>query len=229
MLRPASVGFRVRQYSPDARLNAIDFERWKRVSVDLRRAGSMGDARMSTSAGATPPRARARITGVAYLLYFLTAVSADVFIGRGRPVAFDVVNLIAYTFYIAVTLRFYCIFRPVNRRLSLLAALFSLAGCLNDVLGLFNLAPYEISSLTFFGPYCLLLGYLIFRSTFLPRILGVLMALAGAGWLIFLSPLGHPLQTYLQILGFLAEASLMLWLIVKGVNDPRWNELAAAR
>ena len=96
-------------------------------------------------------------------------------------------------------------------------------------LGLFNLVPYRISSLVFFGPYCLLLGYLVFRSTFLPRILGVLMALAGVGWLIFLSPLANHLQAYLKILGFLAEASLMLWLIVKGVNAQRWSELATSR
>jgi hypothetical protein len=118
-------------------------------------------------------------------------------------------------------------FRPVNRSLSLLAAVFSLMGCVNDVLRLFNLAPSKISSLAFFGPYCLLIGYLIFRSTFLPRILGVLMALAGVGWLIFLSPLASPLSTYLKILGFLAEASLMLWLIVKGVNMPRRKEQAS--
>ena len=169
---------------------------------------------------------RARITGVIYLLYFLTAVSGEAFVGRGRLVVYDAVNLIAYAFYIAVTLLFYYMFKPVNRSLSLLAAFFSLVGCANDVLGLFNLAPYKISSLVFFGPYCLLLGYLILRSTFLPRILGVLMALAGLGWLIFLSPLTNYLSTYLKVLGFLAEASLMLWLIVKGVNEQRWKEQA---
>ena len=60
--------------------------------------------------------------------------------------------------------------------------------------------------LVFFGFYDLLIGYLIFRSTFLPRILGGLMAFAGLGWLIFLSP---PLASYLSpynlVLGFLAE------------------------
>jgi hypothetical protein len=172
------------------------------------------------------PHPRARITGVIYLLYFLTAVSAEAFVGRGRLVLYDAVNLIAYAFYIAVTLLFYYMFKPVSGSLSLLAAFFSLVGCANDVLGLFNLAPYKISSLVFFGPYCLLLGYLIFRSTFLPRILGVLMALAGLGWLIFLSPLTNYLSTYLKVLGFLAEASLMLWLIVKGVNEQRWKEQA---
>jgi hypothetical protein len=181
---------------------------------------------MTTGADATPPRAR--ITGVVYLLYFLTAVSDEALIGRGRLLVFDAVNLIAYAFYIAVTLLFYYMFRPVNRNLSLLAAIFSLVGCANDVLSLFNLAPYKISSLAFFGPYCLLIGYLIFRSTFLPRILGVLMAFAGVGWLIVLSALASQLSTYLTILGFLAEASLMLWLIVKGVNIPRWKEQASA-
>jgi Domain of unknown function (DUF4386) len=173
------------------------------------------------------PRPMARITGVVYLLYFLTAVSSEVFVGRGRPVLFDSVNLIADTFYIAVTLLFYYLFKPVNRSLSLLAAIFSLVGCSNDVLGLLDLAPYKISSLVFFGPYCLLLGYLIFRSTFLPRILGVLMAFAGLGWLIFLSPLANHLSTYLKVLGFLAELSLMLWLIVKGVNVQQWKEQAS--
>jgi hypothetical protein len=118
-------------------------------------------------------------------------------------------------------------FKPVNRSLSLLAAFFSLVGCAKDVLSLFNLAPYGISTLVFFGPYCLLIGYLIFRSTFLPRILGVLMALAGLGWLIFLSPFANHLSTYLKALGFLAEASLMLWLLVKGVNVQRWKEQAS--
>ena len=173
------------------------------------------------------PRPKARITGVVYLLYFLTAISAEVFVGRGRLVIYDAVSLIAHAFYIAVTLIFYYMFKPVNRSLSLLAAFFSLGGCANDVLRLFNLAPYRINSLVFFGPYCLLIGYLIFKSTFLPRILGVLMAFAGLGWLIFLSPLANHLSTYLKVLGFLAEASLMLWLIVMGVNVQQWKEQAS--
>jgi hypothetical protein len=150
---------------------------------------------MSTNADRTPRRADARITGGLYLLYFLTTVSDEVFVGSGRLLVFDVVNLIANAFYITVTLLFYYMFRPVNRNLSLLAAVFGLAGCVNDVLRLFNLGPCKITSLAFFGPYCLLIGYLIFRSTFLPKILGVLMALAGVGWLIVLSALVSELST----------------------------------
>jgi hypothetical protein len=48
------------------------------------------------------------------------------------------------------------------------------------------------------------------------------------GWLIFLSPLANRLSTYLKILGFLAEVSLMLWLLVMGVNNPEAQEKARA-
>jgi hypothetical protein len=81
----------------------------------------------------------------------------------------------------------------------------------------------------FFGVYCLLIGYLIFRSAFLPRILGVLMGLAGLGWLTFLyPPFANHLSPYNLVLGFLAELSLMLWLLVMGVNVQRWKEQASA-
>ena len=74
-----------------------------------------------------------------------------------------------------------------------------------------------------------LIGYLIFESTFLPRILGVLMALSGLGWLTFLSPsLANCLLAYIEVLGIIAEASLMLWLLVMGVNVQRWKEQASA-
>jgi len=84
-------------------------------------------------------------------------------------------------------------------------------------------------ALVFFGVFQLFLGYLIYKSTFLPRIIGILIAVAGVGWLTFLSPpLAHYLLTVLEVVGFGAEASLMLWLLVMGVNVQRWNEKAGA-
>jgi hypothetical protein len=81
----------------------------------------------------------------------------------------------------------------------------------------------------FFGVYCLLIGCLILRSAFLPRFLGVLMVLAGLGWLIFLyPPLAERLFAYIAIVGITAEALLMLWLLVVGVNSEQWREQAAA-
>jgi hypothetical protein len=82
-------------------------------------------------------------------------------------------------------------------------------------------------SFVFFGFYCLLIGYLIFRSSFLPRILGAGMALAGSGWLIFLSPaLAKHVSPYNPAAG--GEVALTLWLIVAGVNAQRWKEQASA-
>ena len=82
--------------------------------------------------------------------------------------------------------------------------------------------------LAFFGLYCILIGYLIFRSTFLPRIIGVFMALAGLGYMTFLSP---PLVAYLSPYNLapaaVGEGSLMLWLLVVGVNARLWKEQAS--
>jgi hypothetical protein len=173
------------------------------------------------------PGPRARLTGAVYLLYFVTAILGQFLLGRKLVVYGDAVSLIADACYVVLTVLFYFMFKPVNRGLSLLAALFSLVGCAITVLDLFHLAPSNLSALVFFGPYCLLLGYLILRSTFLPRILGVLMVLAGLGWLAFLSPaLAHSLDTYIKVLGILGEGLLMLWLLVMGVNVPRWKEQA---
>ena len=83
--------------------------------------------------------------------------------------------------------------------------------------------------LAFFGIWCVLIGYLIFKSTFMPQILGVLEALAGLCWLTFLwPPLAHYLSPYNQVLSAPGEISLMLWLLVKGVNVQRWNEQASS-
>jgi hypothetical protein len=86
-------------------------------------------------------------------------------------------------------------------------------------------------ALVFFGFYCLVMGYLIFRSTFLPRIIGVLLAIEGVGYLtnsftLFLAPgLAARIFPYFAVTG-LAEVAFCLWLLVMGVNVPRWQEQA---
>lgn len=83
--------------------------------------------------------------------------------------------------------------------------------------------------LVFFAFYCLLTGILVFRSTFLPRALGVLMMLAGLSWMTFLSPpLASALSPYNLAPGVLGEGALTLWLLVRGVNVQRWQAMARA-
>ena len=92
---------------------------------------------------------------------------------------------------------------------------------------------YDLA-LVFYGAGFILLGTLILRSTFLPRVLGVLVAIDGLGYMTFsfatfLSPpfVSH-LYPYLPFLtAALGEGSLMLWLLVKGVDGQRWEEQAA--
>ncbi len=80
-------------------------------------------------------------------------------------------------------------------------------------------------ALAFFGVSTFLNGYLIFRSAFLPRILGVLSMLGGLGWLTFLYPsLGNQLFMYLILLGMIGSVSLIVWLLARGVNVEKWNE-----
>ena len=87
-------------------------------------------------------------------------------------------------------------------------------------------------SLVFFGFVCLIFGYLLFRSGYFPKALGVLMTIAGLSYLTISSTqILAPTYagTIFPILGvpaFIGELSFCLWLIVKGVNVPKWNEKA---
>ncbi len=93
---------------------------------------------------------------------------------------------------------------------------------------------YDLTGV-FFGLQCILIGYLIVRSTFIPRLLGVLLAIGGLSYVVsafasFLSPaFGAHLSPYIVPAGLVGEGSLCLWLIVKGVNTSRWEEQASAR
>jgi hypothetical protein len=82
-------------------------------------------------------------------------------------------------------------------------------------------------SLTFFGVFCGLIGFLIIRSKFFPAILGLLMIVAGLTYWInnfglFLAlPIPH-----IQWVTLIAELSLALWLLVVGVDEAKWRAQA---
>jgi len=170
------------------------------------------------------PRHKARIAGVLYLLAVLVAVSGEFFLPGRLGWAAVVIPIACYA---VMTLLLYDIFKAVNRVVCLLGVAFGLVGLALEALqwqpGGVNLA------MLFHALYCLMIGYVAFRSTFLPRIPGALMMFAGFVWLIYLSP---PLAThtspYNTAIGLVGEASLMLWLLVMGVDTRRWKQQAGA-
>jgi hypothetical protein len=218
------------------------------------------------------------------VIAWITTASGFAAVVRGRLVAYDDAAVTAHNIlthellyrlafvgdviallYIVYTLLLYNVLKPVNRSLSLLAALVSLVGCAaGAVICLFELAPLVILgesqslralnmdqlqtlallflklhaqgytiSMVLFGSYNLLIGYLIFRSTFIPRILGVLLSFSGLCYLVncfssFVSPaFAAHLVPYILIPG-VAELLIALWLTVVGVNEERWKEQASA-
>ena len=165
-------------------------------------------------------------------------------------------NLFATACYAAVTVLFYALLKVVNRNLARLVIVTSLtalaiwiSGSLCELAATLVLPGGDASrpraeqqglmllewnahasdiGLVVFGVYCLLIGYLIVKSTFLPRVLGILTTLGGIGLLTHLSPplAGH-LYPYNAAPALVAETSLMLWLLVKGVNVQQRKQWAS--
>lgn len=87
--------------------------------------------------------------------------------------------------------------------------------------------------LIFFGVECLIDGYLIIKSGFLPKTLGILILIVGIGYLtnsfaMILSPsLADVIFPIVIIPIFIGELSMCLWLLFKGVNLTKWKEWAA--
>jgi hypothetical protein len=80
--------------------------------------------------------------------------------------------------------------------------------------------------LTFFGPHLILLGYLVFKSGFLPRVLGVLLMIGGAAYAIdgFAAVLLPAPGVNLAAFVGWGEILFALWLVVRGVNVEKWVE-----
>jgi hypothetical protein len=155
-------------------------------------------------------------------------------------------HVVATASYVVVTALFYVLFKPVNKTVSLIAAFFSVVACavlavaslfyltpiamqgIDPALGLIFLKQYSYCytiSLIFFGFYCASIGYLAYRSTFLPRFIGVGMMAAGLGGLINLMPSFARSLYPFGMVGSIGEVILVVWLILFGVNVQKWNAL----
>ena len=89
-------------------------------------------------------------------------------------------------------------------------------------------------ALFFFGLHCIVVGYLLFRSTYFPRNLGLLLAIGGLGYVanIFANAIpvviGTKLFPYVMLPGGVAEIWLTLQLIFVGVDVPKWRAKTSA-
>ena len=81
--------------------------------------------------------------------------------------------------------------------------------------------------LVFFGFWLLLIGYLVYRSRFMPQLVGAFVMLSGLTWVLQIwPPLVNAVSPWNLILDGPGEISLMLWLLVFGVNADRWRQRA---
>jgi hypothetical protein len=168
------------------------------------------------------PRSRARLAGGLYFFCLATAAGGETMLHGWLNYAAGYIAVLGMA---VVTLLLYTIFKPVNRGVALLAAAINFVGLIFEALRL-NPRGVDIA-LVFTGVSCLLAGFLIFKSRFLPRILGALMVLAGLGWVSYLSPsFADSVGPYNLAAGLIGEISFYLWLLVMGVNDERWREQA---
>jgi hypothetical protein len=91
---------------------------------------------------------------------------------------------------------------------------------------------YNIASV-FFGFYCTLVGWLIIRSEFLPRLIGALMLIAGVSFLvdsfsiIAIPEIGPYVSTYTSLASLIGEGALTVWLLIFGIDVQRWREKVA--
>ena len=198
---------------------------------------------MKAIAESSPPL-KARMAGLFYLLIFIAAPSN----ASSATVPRMIVTLISDT---AVALILYDLLKPVSRSVSLLAASFRLIfitvmginslnyfGYLPILKGAHSASAFMtgyLTALVFFGFHILLIGYLILKSTFFPRLLGMVLLIAGPTYPInslanFLSPkLAEALWYGILPCWLLAEGALTLWLLVIGVNSQRWKAQASSK
>jgi len=86
-------------------------------------------------------------------------------------------------------------------------------------------AGYRIAAIMSFGPWLIPAGYLVYKSGYFPRILGILVILAGFGLLIeglqyFLLPDYAVISSPGSVVASIGEFAFCLWLLLKGAKIP---------
>src|SRR5215472_3269253 len=220
----------------------------KRIAPVPMRSNDVKTAVRATELKEMSPRTKARVAGILYALEGTTAVFGQVYFrgkflvpGNAAAAASAILAnetlfrlccaaaLLAVAFHLAYTVLFQLAALLVvggggaltgftGQQAQGLALLF-----LNQNAQAFNVY------LIFFGFWLIPTGYLIVRSTFMPRIIGVFLMLDGVGWATSLyPPLATSIYPVIAIVAAFGEIPLLLWLLVFGVNAQRWKEQAGA-
>ena len=94
---------------------------------------------------------------------------------------------------------------------------------------------YEVNDMgaaiavVFFGFSTVMTGWLMLRSTYVPRALGWIALVGGIGWLTFLwPPLGYRFSMYIALFGLIGVIATIVWLLFFGVNEERWAKQSNA-
>ena len=162
---------------------------------------------------------RSRTIGIVYFAYFLTAIGGEVLQRASAPVGMAV-ELLSTLIYAYLATMFYRLFAGVSQLVAVASLIAALTGCLVQAYAIAAGVPTASQmALVFFGGFCVLLGYLIAKSEYVPIIFGTLLMIAGFNWIALVVPeIAARYTGAAEIFGFLAELSLMLWLLVRGVT-----------
>jgi len=169
----------------------------------------------------------------------VAVTSTWIFLILLRPVSADLAWLATFFNLISIAIE-------AGIQLNLLAVLFPLGSgaylkaFTPDQLSTIAYLPLRLHSygfglsLIFFGCFCLVMGYLIFRSGYLPKALGILLQIAGSCYLtnsfalLVVPDFADQMFPAILVPAFVGELSLALWLSVKGVDAAKWDEKASA-
>lgn len=240
---------------------------------------ALGTIQPRNQAGARSPQPMARFAGLLYLVITVAAIVAHFYVPAQLLVPGDAAvtaaniqasgglfrvgigsEVVVLLSEVALSIVLYLLFKPVNKALSLLAAVFRLAMTMVHAVNLLNyffvllllsgadyLAVFAADQLqalalffldahsygftigiVFLAPHVFLLGYLIFRSGYFPRALGVLFLLAACGYLfdsvgLLLVPGYSTTPALVALLIGTAEIAFPLWLLIRGVNGEQWS------
>jgi hypothetical protein len=204
------------------------------------------------------PRRLARIYGALYLVNivagaFALGIVPSLLVVSGDPSAtahniqtHELLYRSGFVAHLVITVTnvpgaviFYELMKVVNRRLALLDMVFGLVATALEAASLIA-APGDLSAsgysvyTVFYGVDFFVVAYLIVNSTFLPRAIGVLLAIDGLCYLVnsfvaLLAPgFAVHLTPWIQLPILPAEGSLCLWMLLAGVDVERWREQASA-